>query len=133
MSWTDFPCKLWSGYCDVDGYGRTAQPSISGSRLAHRVAWEEAHGPIPPETPFVLHHCDIPACYELEHLWLGTQADNLADMAAKGRGRNQNTGKTHCRHGHLFDDENTYVDAEGKRRCRCCRAAATRRYAARRG
>lgn len=126
MSWTDFPCKLWSGYCDVDGYGRTAQPSISGSRLAHRVAWEEAHGPIPPETPFVLHHCDTPACYELEHLWLGTPADNMADKVSKGRHRHaDNQLKTHCVNGHEFSDENTYIrpwpNGRTSRVCRACK------------
>lgn len=55
----------------------------------HVLAWEEAHGEVPlgedDRRLFVLHHCDTPACYEVSHLWLGTNADNMADMKAKGR------------------------------------------------
>lgn len=52
---------------------------------AHRVAWEAANGPIPSGL-FVLHRCDNPPCFNPDHLFLGTDADNKADMYAKGRG-----------------------------------------------
>jgi hypothetical protein len=51
---------------------------------AHRVAWAVAAGPL-AEGEQVLHHCDRPPCIAREHLFKGTQADNLADMRAKGR------------------------------------------------
>jgi len=51
----------------------------------HRAAWIARHGEPPPETPFVLHHCDRPSCFADRHLWLGTHKDNMADMVAKGR------------------------------------------------
>jgi hypothetical protein len=57
---------------------------------AHRLAWEMARGAIPPGL-HVLHRCDEPRCCNPEHLFLGTQAENMADMHRKGRSRNQYT------------------------------------------
>ena len=53
---------------------------------AHRVAWMLAHGPI-PRGMNVLHRCDVPRCVNPDHLFLGTQHDNVRDMIAKGRAR----------------------------------------------
>ena len=71
-------CVEWIGYTMPGGYGQ------SNGKLAHRTAWETAHGPIPDGIE-VLHSCDNPPCHNPEHLFLGTQADNMADMDAKGR------------------------------------------------
>lgn len=54
-------------------------------RLAHRYAWEREHGD--PGELCVLHKCDNPCCVRVTHLFLGTRADNNADMDAKGRRR----------------------------------------------
>ncbi len=53
--------------------------------LAHRAAWEITVGPI-PDGQVACHRCDNPPCPNPHHLFLGAQADNLADMRAKGRG-----------------------------------------------
>ena len=53
---------------------------------ANRFAWFATHGAWPDG--FVLHSCDNPKCVKPEHLFLGTAADNVADMRAKGRARN---------------------------------------------
>ncbi len=50
------------------------------------LAWEIVKGPIPPGM-HVLHRCDCPPCVRPDHLFLGTHADNMRDMIAKGRGR----------------------------------------------
>lgn len=74
-------CRLWLGGLS-DGYGSVY---VDGQmRGAHCVAWEQANGPIPPGM-YVLHKCDVRCCTELIHLFLGTHADNMADMATKGR------------------------------------------------
>lgn len=85
-------CILWTGATNADGYGITgAGTQAGGNLLAHRVAYEQAHGPIPLNLK-ILHHCDNPPCINDYHLFPGTPADNIADMIAKGRGRKRTVG-----------------------------------------
>lgn len=75
-------CLLWCGWTDSKGYGRM---KIGGRAFgAHRVAWEAARGPIPPDME-VCHRCDVRGCVNVEHLFLGAHQTNMADMKAKGR------------------------------------------------
>lgn len=78
----DTPCVEWSGARDEDGYGRIGH---AGTR-AHRQAWIDAHGPI-PDGLVVCHRCDNPPCIEVDHLFLGTVAENNRDRALKGRSK----------------------------------------------
>ncbi len=79
---TSGECWLWTACTKRDGYGRIWHRGKVA--IAHRVAWELERGPI-PEGLFVCHHCDNHRCVRPDHLFLGTQADNLQDMTAKGR------------------------------------------------
>jgi len=74
-------CWLWMAGRNKLGYG------LFDCGSAHRIAWILTNGPPPPDTPFVLHRCDNPPCCNPDHHFLGTQADNIRDMVAKGRAR----------------------------------------------
>lgn len=78
-------CKIWRGAASGFGHGHIR---IDGQVwLVHRAAWTLQRGPIPDGLD-CLHNCpggDNPACWNVDHLWLGTQADNNADRDRKGR------------------------------------------------
>jgi len=80
-------CWEWNGAND----GRYGIVWLNGrNHKAHRVAYVLAYGQIPNDL-MVLHHCDNPRCVRPDHLFLGTQSDNLIDCSKKGR----NGAKTH--------------------------------------
>lgn len=78
-------CWEWTGALSLDGYG-TVRVSRGKNVRAHRAAYLLEHGSI-PEGMNILHKCDNPKCVKPEHLFAGTQADNVHDMISKGRQR----------------------------------------------
>lgn len=76
------PCIEWNKGRNRKGYGVAYRDGRCWR--AHRLAWVDAHGPI-PDGLLVLHRCDNPSCVNVDHLFLGTAADNTADMIAKDR------------------------------------------------
>jgi|SRR5882672_1683595 len=79
-------CWMWSGQKNNMGYGVIGLGHDKMSKV-HRVAYEVFKGSL--VKPLVCHSCDHPACFNPDHLWNGTQKDNLQDMTRKGRRRNQ--------------------------------------------
>src|ERR1700756_2891954 len=79
-------CWEWQGKRHYKGYGHFTVRGQGRRRTlkAHRVSWELANGPI-PEGLHVLHSCDNPPCVNPDHLFLGTDMDNVHDRDAKGR------------------------------------------------
>ena len=82
-------CLEYSGTLDDKGYG--ARLTRDGRYLRpHQHAWETINGRI-PDGMCVLHSCDTRLCINPDHLFLGTRADNMRDMAAKGRAHSKLT------------------------------------------
>jgi len=89
-------CWTWTA-SQTGGYGLIGTPK--GNDRAHRVSWVMANGPI-PDGLHVLHTCDNPLCVRPDHLFLGTNEDNIMDRIKKGRkgGRPRGTGGGRHRH-----------------------------------
>lgn len=75
-------CWLWLGSLNSWGYGRFGKDKPE--RQAHRLSYVTFVGPIPVGAR-VLHRCDMPCCVNPNHLWLGTDSDNVRDALRKGR------------------------------------------------
>lgn len=79
------PCWLWTGGKDPKGYGQLRANGKRGRLLkAHRVSWSMHNGRL-TDWMLVLHRCDNPSCVRPDHLFVGSQRDNVQDAARKGR------------------------------------------------
>jgi hypothetical protein len=77
-------CWEWQGPRNLKGYGSIGVWGKGSTMPAHRAAWILTNGFIPAGL-HVLHRCDNPPCCNPDHLFLGTNADNVADKMVKGR------------------------------------------------
>jgi hypothetical protein len=114
-------CWEWTGSKTTGGYGTFLGTTV------HRLMYEATIGPIPDG--FTIDHvktrgCASRACIRPEHLEAVTQREN--NLRGEGPAA-QRARQTHCKHGHLFDDTNVRVRANGTRQCRICAREQVRR------
>ena len=94
------------------------------TKLVHRVAYEEVHGPI-PEGLQVDHKCRLRCCVEERHL----EPVTLTENKRRGLQGILRQPKTYCIHGHAYVEGNTYVGRSGVARCmECARQSRLRSY-----
>lgn len=118
-------CWTWLGATHVrPNLARYGKLGVRGKFIeAHRFAYELLKGPIPPGLT-IDHLCRNTLCVNPHHMEAVTMTENLA----RGMGASAlNARKTHCVHGHPFDEENTHV-WNGNRICRTCARNRARGY-----
>jgi hypothetical protein len=103
-------CWIWIAVCSHFGHGEFI---LKKKYAAHRFSWILHKGEI-PKGLCVLHACDVPACVNPQHLFLGTRGDNNTDRAKKGR--SYLSKLTHCHRGHPLSGENLMPHKPTKRR-----------------
>lgn len=124
-------CWIWTGYRNPFGYGCLTYGRYP--RLAHRVMYERVRGPIPEG--LTLDHFRLNPgprqapcsrlCVNPEHLEPVTLRENLLRGTSFSA---VNARKMRCLAGHVYDDENTRITRSGRRNCRKCDSARSRRY-----
>ena len=126
-------CWEWTGQLNPSGYGQVIIYPARGVRetwFTHRLSYTLTHGPI-PDGLTIDHLCRNPPCCNPAHLEAVTQRENTLRGTAPSA---INARKTHCKRGHEFTPENTYVwqgkRGERQRHCRTCASARRARRTA---
>lgn len=117
-------CTLWRGCINSRGYGVFSYGGKGKSVLAHRWACEHLGERPIPEGMTVDHLCRQRRCVNHEHLDVVTNKTNIL------RGESptaHNARATHCINGHPFDEANTFIRSDGRRRCITCRREDNKR------
>jgi hypothetical protein len=118
VSFDDDGCWRWTGHVQTRGYG---QMQVNHRMIVvHKLAWTLFRDEV-PEGMDVHHRCEEKRCVNPDHLEL---VEHTKHKAAHHR-------KTHCKRGHAFTAENSYVSGTGAKRCRTCIQASRDRWLAR--
>lgn len=123
-------CWLWTGSTFPNGYGRIRiGPEGAGRRVAHRVAYESVHGPVPDD--LVIDHvrdrgCTSRLCCNPAHLEAVTNAENVRRGRTAEANRERGRSVTHCPRGHKYTPENTRTTKQGWRYCVACKREKSR-------
>lgn len=116
------PSGCWEWTADHNQYGHGRFKFEGRKEMAHNVPFIVMAGSIDRALDRD-HLCRNACCINPFHLEQVTHQVNCA----RGNGGSWGRGKTHCPHGHLYDEENTYIDSKGCRVCRACKKARPRR------
>ena len=121
----DFPdCWEWTAH-KVKDYGHFVckQDGVNKKLGAHVYSWQKANGKRVPKGLEVCHTCNNPPCVRPDHLEAETRSHNQRYSVTNGN--NTQSRKTHCKHGHLYDEKNTIWKISKRtgldtRDCRTC-------------
>lgn len=118
-------CWVWTGRL-LKASKRAYFQADNRRHIAARWLWQAMNGPL-GKGQCVLHRCDNPSCVNPDHLFIGTQRDNIDDCLAKGRTK---LAKKFCKNGHELTASNVRNHGPGGRwrHCRACARQSTRRY-----
>jgi len=121
-------CWIWKGALDKRGYGRISDDS-GWYDMAHRWSYKHFKGQI-PEGLVVHHKCVVPKCVNPDHLEVETHRGNIIDKGATNAAF-VNSIKTHCKNGHEFTPDNTYLGKSkygSTRTCKICHKNRMQKY-----
>jgi len=120
-------CWYYSGFRTPAGYGQLHYDHSTWD--VHRLSMKLFKPEEFDKNLNVNHKCNNPSCFNPEHLYSGTQKDNIRDCINSGNKSELN--RTHCPQGHDYTPENTYVRPNGHRDCKICASKKGRKEKAR--